>query len=64
MFKYRVLWVAGEWTAEYRRGKVMEMLVKMAKVLVKIAVMMMAPGGVSVPPEARGERAPLLLLIP
>ena len=33
----------GEWTAEYRRGKVMEMLVKMAEVLVKIAVMMMAP---------------------
>ena len=30
------------------------MLVKMAEVLVKIAVMMMAPGGVPVPPEARG----------
>ena len=42
----------------------MEMLVKMAEVLVKIAVMMMAPGGVSAPPEARGERAPLLLLLP
>ena len=33
----------------------MEMLVKMAKVLVKIAVMMMVPGGVPAPPEARGE---------
>ena len=30
------------------------MLVKMTVVLVKIAVMMMAPGGVSAPPEARG----------
>ena len=35
--------VAGEWTTIYRRGEVMEMLVKMAEVLVKIAVMMMAP---------------------
>ena len=33
----------------------MEMLVKMTAVLVKIAVMMMAPGGVPAPPEARGE---------
>ena len=32
----------------------MEMLVKMAAVLVKIAVMMMAPGGVPAPPEERG----------
>ena len=32
----------------------MEMLVKMAEVLVQIAVMMMAPGGVPAPPEARG----------
>ena len=36
----------------------MEMLVKMAEVLVKIAVMMMAPGGVPAPPEARGEIPP------
>ena len=36
----------------------MEMLVKMAEVLVKIAVMMMAPGGVPAPPEARGESPP------
>ena len=36
----------------------MEMLMKMAEVLVKIAVMMMAPGGVPAPPEARG-REPL-----
>ena len=36
----------------------MEMLVKMAEVLVKIAVMMMAPGGVPAPPEARGREAP------
>ena len=35
----------------------MEMVVKMAEVLVKIAVMMMAPGGVPAPPEAR-EREP------
>ena len=36
----------------------MEMLVKMASVLVKIAVMMMAPGGVPAPPEARGRGTP------
>ena len=36
----------------------MEMLVKMMEVLVKIAVMMMAPGGTPVPPEARGESPP------
>ena len=35
-----------------------EMLVKMAEVLVKIAVMMMAPGGVPAPPEARGREPP------
>ena len=34
------------------------MLVKMAEVLVKIAVMMMAPGGVPVPPEARRREPP------
>jgi len=31
----------------------MEMLVKMAEVLVKITVMMVAPGGVPAPPEGR-----------
>ena len=36
----------------------MEMLVKMAEVLVKIAVMMMAPGSTPAPPEARGESPP------
>ena len=36
----------------------MEMLVKMMEVLVKIAVMMMAPGSASAPPEARGREAP------
>ena len=36
----------------------MEMLVKMTVVLVKIAVMMMAPGSASAPPEARGREAP------
>ena len=36
----------------------MEMLVKMTVVLVKIAVMMMAPGGTPVPPEARGREPP------
>ena len=36
----------------------MEMLVKMTVVLVKIVVMMMAPDGVSAPPEARGREAP------
>ena len=36
----------------------MEMLVKMAEVLVKIAVMMMALGGVPAPPEARGRGPP------
>ena len=36
----------------------MEMLVKMAEVLVKIAVMMMAPGSASAPLEARGREPP------
>ena len=36
----------------------MEMLVKMAAVLVKIAVMMMAPGSAQTPPEARGRGPP------
>ena len=36
----------------------MEMLVKMAAVLVKIAVMMMAPGSAPAPSEARGRDAP------
>ena len=36
----------------------MEMLVKMMEVLVKIAVMIMAPSGVPAPPEARGESPP------
>ena len=40
----------------------MEMLVKMAEVLVKIAVMMMAPGSAPAPPEARGREAPFFLL--
>ena len=34
------------------------MLVKMAEVLVKIVVMMMAPGGVPAPSEARGRESP------
>ena len=34
------------------------MLMKMAEVLGKIAVMMMAPDGVSAPPEARGREPP------
>ena len=34
------------------------MLVKMTMVLVKIAVMMMAPGAVPAPPEARGREPP------
>ena len=36
----------------------MEMLVKMAAVLVKIAVMMMAPGSAPAPPGARGRGPP------
>ena len=36
----------------------MEMLVKMTTVLVKITVMMMAPGGVPGPLELRGESPP------
>ena len=36
----------------------MEMLVKMTVVLMKIAVMMMAPSGVPAPPEARGRDPP------
>ena len=46
--------VVGEWTAVDRGRKVMEMLVKMTAVLVKIAVMMMAPGSAPAPPEASG----------
>ena len=38
----------------------MEMLVKMMEVLVKIAMMMMAPGGVPAPLEARGRESPFL----
>ena len=34
------------------------MLVKMAEVLVKIAVMMMAPGSAPAPPKARGRGPP------
>ena len=41
----------------------MEMLVKMAEVLVKIAVMMMAPGSVLAPPEARGREPPLFFFL-
>ena len=44
--------------AEYIRGNVMEMLVKMMEVLVKIAVMMMAPGSVPSPSGARGRGPP------
>ena len=52
----------GEWAAVDRGGKVMEMLVKMTVVLVKIAVMMMALGGVPAPPEARGREPPFFFL--
>ena len=41
----------------------MEMLVKMAEVLVKIAVMMVATAAFR-RHQKRGERAPLLLLLP
>ena len=34
------------------------MLVKMTEVLVKIVVMMMAPGSATAPPEARGREPP------
>ena len=37
----------------------MEMLVKMMEVLVKIAVMMMAPSSVPAPPEARRREPPV-----
>ena len=36
----------------------MEMLVEMMAVLVKIAVMMMAPGSAPAPPEVRGREPP------
>ena len=36
------------------------MLVKMAEVLVKIAVIMMAPSSVPAPPKARGREPPFL----
>ena len=52
----------GEWTSGYSWGKVMEMLVKMTAVLVKIALMMMAPGSAPAPPEARGREAPFFFL--
>ena len=41
----------------------MEMLVKMMEVLVKIAVMMMAPSGVPAPPEARGREPPFFFFL-
>ena len=56
MFKYRVQRVEGLWTAVYRWGKVMEMLVK-------IVMMMMAPGSAPAPPEARGRGAPFLFFL-
>ena len=39
------------------------MLVKMTAVLVKITVMMMAPGGVPAPPEARGRGPPFFFFL-
>ena len=36
------------------------MVMKAVKLLVKIAVMMMAPGGVPAPPEPRGREPPFL----
>ena len=41
----------------------MDMLVNMMEVLVKIAVMMMAPGSTPVPPEARGREAPFFFFL-
>ena len=41
----------------------MEMLVKMAEVLVKMAVMMMAPGSAPAPPEARGREPPFFFFL-
>ena len=38
-------------------------MVKMAEVLVKIAVMMMAPGSVPVPPEARKREGPFFFFL-
>ena len=38
-------------------------MVKMTAVLVKIAVMMMAPGGVPAPPEARGREPPFFFFV-
>lgn len=58
MFKYRVQRVAGEWTAEYRWGKVMTMLGKMPEVLVYITVMMMAPAAFQRHRERGGECPP------
>ena len=49
----------GEWTAVDRGGKVMEMLVKMAEVFVKIAMMMMmATAAFRRHRKRRGEGAP------
>ena len=41
----------------------MEMLVKMAEVLVKIAVMMMAPSSAPAPSEARGREGPFFFFL-
>ena len=49
----------GEWTAVDRGGKVMEMLVKMAVVLVKIAVMMMVATAAFRRHRKRGGEGPL-----
>ena len=48
----------GEWTVVDRRGKVMEMLVKMMEVLVKITVMMMAPPAVFRLHQKQGGESP------
>ena len=50
----------GEWTTVDRGGKVMEMLVKMAKVFVKIAVMMMMATAAFRRHRRRGGEGPLL----
>ena len=54
----------GEWTAVDRGGEVMEMLVKMAEVLVKIAVMMMMATAAFWRHRRRGGEGPLLPLLP
>ena len=60
MFKYRLQWVK-EGLHRCIEGE--ELVMKAVKLLVKIAVMMMASGSAPVPPEARGREPPFFFFL-